>query len=308
MKNKFGLFCKISRKALFYLIMSGTFILGLAFFLSFLSLFDINKKKGEHLGFTFGNFYKQLKHVLRQFQDFTPSGFIEYVINPKVVDGFLHSYSILGISLASIILLGSLIAFSVILSPFKLRRKLSQFLDFFEGLPDLMFIFAINMLNIILLKEFNYKIFSMYGFGSNQPIAFPVIVISFLPAILFGLFLLKTMEDEEQEQYIQLGFSKGLTKSYLYSVHLIRNILPVFTIKFRNIIYMLLSNLVLVEQMYFYEKAHTSEIMFQMYMGTHVLDLVYSIVLFILPVIFLELLIKLYVKIAVTRNRGALQI
>lgn len=299
-------FFEIIKKTAYYLAMTGIFILGIAFFLSFTYVFDFNEKKGEHLGFSFDGFYKQFNNVLNQLMDFRPESFIKYAANPTVLDGFLHSYTILGISLAIIIIVGSMISIIVMLSPVNLRRKLHQFLDFFEGLPDLVFIFAINMLNIILLKEYNFKIFSMYGLGSTQPIAFPVIVISFLPAILFGLFLLKSMEDEEQEHYIQMGIAKGLRKSYVYLVHMTRNILPVFIIKFRIILYMLLSNLVLVEHMYYYETAHTNQIMMQMFRGEHVLLLIYSIVMFVLPVILLEYLIKFIVKVTVIRKRGTL--
>jgi peptide/nickel transport system permease protein len=306
MKKSLTTLLKFFKKTAYYLVMTGIFILGSAFFLSFTYLFDFNKKEGEHLGFSIDGFYKQLKNVLSQFMDFSPESFIEYAANPALLDGFLHSYTILGISLAIIIIVGSMISFIVMLSPVNLRRKLHHLLDFFEGLPDLVFIFAINMFNIFLLKEYNFKIFPMYGLGSTQPIAFPVIVISFLPAILFGLFLLKSMEDEEQEHYIQLGIAKGLRKSYVYMIHMTRNIFPVFIIKFRIILYMLLSNLVLVEHMYYYETAHTNQIMMEMFRGEHVLSLIYSIVMFVLPVILLEYLIKLIVKVTVIRKRGTL--
>lgn len=295
-------------KAAYYLALAGTFIIGLAFFLSFIYLFDFEKKQGEHLGLSPKRFFGQFKNILDQFMDFKPQNFFDYAFNPKFLDGFFHSYTILGISLAIIICAGGLIAFWGMLSPLKIRRRLHGFLDFFEGLPDLVFIFAVNMLNITLLKQYNYKIFSLYGFGSNQPIVFPVIVISFLPAILFGLYLLKSMEDEEQEQYILVGFSKGLAKSYLYFIHMTRNILPVFMIKFRLILYMLLSNLVLVEHMYFYETAITNEIMIQMFRGEHALTLIYSIIMFLLPVILLEFILKFVVTITVIRKLGEIRI
>lgn len=304
MKKSFKILFTVLRKAVYYLLLSAAFILGVAFFLSFSSLFDLGKKQGEHLGISFNRFYQEMKNVLNQFQDFKSHSFIEYLSNTQVQDGFFHSYTILGLSLGIIIIVGSSIAFIVMLSPFKLRRMLKSFLDLFEGLPDLMFIFAVNMLVLFLFKEYNMKILSMYGFGSNQPVAFPVIVIAFLPAILFGVFLIKNMEDEEQELYIHVGFSKGLSKAYLYVVHMIRNVLPIFTIKFRSILYMLLSNLVLVENMYFYEQAHTSIMLMQMYRGEHFLPLLYSILMLILPVILFEYLVRMIVQFTVVKKRG----
>lgn len=296
------------RKAAYYLLLFATFILGIGFFLSFISLFDLGKKQGEHLGLSFNRFYKQFKEVLSQLNDFKLQSISDYVTNSQVLDGYFYSYTILGISLVIIIVVGSIIAFTIMLSPFKLRRKLRIFLDLFEGLPDLMFIFAINMLNIFLYQEYNMKIFKMYGLGSNQPIAFPVIVISFLPAILFGVFLLKAMEDEEEELYIQVGLSKGLSRGYLYIVHMLRNVLPVFTLKFRSILYMLLSNLVLVEFMYFYEQAFTSILLDQVFLGEHIVLLISTILMLITPVILFEFLVRMIVKYSVVKKRGEIQL
>ena len=308
MKKRMNILFIALTKTAYYLLLIATFLLGITVFLSLPLLFDLGKKPGEHLGFTFDVLTKEMKHVLNQMMDYKSHSFIEYATSPQVLDGFLHSYTILSISLVIIVLAGSAIAFAVMLSPYRLRKILRTILDLFEGLPDLIFIFIINMLIIYLYQEYNFKLLTMYGFGSNQPIVFPVILISFLPAILFGVFLLRSMEEEEQELYILVGFSKGLTKGYLYTVHMIRNVLPVFTLRFRSILYMLLSNLVLVEFMYFYEQAHTSKLLLHIFMGDHVLLLLYSIIMLILPVIILESVIRLIVKYTVLRKRGEIQL
>ncbi|WP_226085018.1 hypothetical protein [Mesobacillus sp. S13] len=274
MKNGFRILMKALIKVLYSLALIITSLLGIVSLLSFTALFNL--KNGEHLAIS--------------------------------IDGFLNSYQVLGISLATIILLGSLIGFLVILSPIKLRKRLHQFLDYFEGLPDLLFIFIINMLNIYLLKEFNFKIFPMYGFGSSQPLAFPVIVTSFLPAVLYALYLIKCMEEEEQAHYVHLGYSKGLSRVYLYFVYILRNILPILSLKFQVILYMLLSNLILVEHMYHYETTLTNQILFQVFRGEHVLPLIYGIGILILPIIMFEVLIKLVVRETVTRRRGEFQL
>jgi peptide/nickel transport system permease protein len=308
MKKGMNILVTALKKTAYNLLLFATFLLGVAVFVSLPLLFDLGKKPGEHLGFAFDRLTKEMKNVLIQMMDYKSHSFIEYATSPQVLDGFLHSYTILSISLVIIILAGSAIAYAVMLSPYSLRKILRTFLDLFEGLPDLIFIFIINMLIIYLYQEYNIKLLTMYGLGSNQPIVFPVILISFLPSILFGVFLLKSMEDEEQELYILVGFSKGLTKGYLYTVHMIRNVLPVFALKFRSILYMLLSNLVLVEFMYFYDQAHTSILLMHLFMGDHVLLLLNSIMMLVLPVIILESLIRLIVKYTVLRKRGEIQL
>lgn len=308
MKNGFRILKKALTKVLYSLALIGTFLLGVGSLLSFTALFNFNRKNGEHLALSIDGFQERLQTFLNQLLDFSFKSVIEYSQNPNVLDGFLNSYQVLGISLATIIILGSIIGFLVILSPIKLRKRYHQFLDYFEGLPDLLFIFIINMLNIYLLKEFNYKIFPMYGFGSSQPVAFPVIVTSFLPAILYALYLIKCMEEEEQAHYVHLGYSKGLSRIYLYFVYILRNILPILSLKFRVILYMLLSNLILVEHMYHYETTLSNQILYKVFRGEHVLPLIYGISFLILPVIMFEFLLKLVIKETVIRKRGEFQI
>ncbi|WNF21031.1 ABC transporter permease subunit [Mesobacillus jeotgali] len=308
MKNGFWLLKKAITKALYSLALIGTSLLGIASLLSFTALFNFDRKNGEHLALSIDGFLQQFQMIFSQLLDFSFNSVLDYAKNPNVLDGFVNSYQVLGISLATIILLGSMIGFLVILSPIKLRKRLHHFLDHFEGLPDLLFIFIINMMNIYLLKEFNFKIFPMYGFGSSQPIAFPVIVTSFLPAILYGLYLIKCMEEEEHAHYVHLGFSKGLSRSYLYFAYILRNILPVLTLKFRIILYMLLSNLILVEHMYHYEMTLTNQILYQVFRGEHVLPLIYGIGILILPIIIFESLMKLVVRQTVIRKRGEFQL
>ncbi|MBT2692509.1 hypothetical protein [Bacillus sp. ISL-55] len=308
MNNGLWIFKIILVKALYILALIGAFLLGISFLLSFTALFNFDRKPGEHLAISFHGFQLQMETIFAQLTEFSFKSIFEFVKEPNALDSFIASYKVLGISLVAIIMLGSMIGFLVILLPIKLRRSFHQFLDYFEGLPDLLFIFIINMLNIYLLQEFNFKIFPMYGFGSSQPVAFPVIVISFLPAVLFGLYLIKCMEDEEQAQYVQLGYSKGLSKSYLYAVYMLRNVLPVLSLKFRVTLYMMLSNLILVEHMYHYNIALSNQIFEQVFRGQHVLPLIYGIGILIFPVIILEYVIKLIVKVTVIRKRGEFQL
>lgn len=304
MENVIRILKKAINKVLYSLALIGTSLFGIASLLSFTALFNLNRKNGEHLALSIDGFQDHFQMIFSQLLDFRFNSVLTYAKNPKVLDGFLNSYLVLGLSLATILLLGSMIGFLVILSPIKLRKRLHQFLDYFEGLPDLLFIFIINMLNIYLLKEFNFKIFPMYGFGSSQPVAFPVIITSFLPAVIYGLYLIKCMEEEEQAHYIHLGYSKGLSRAYIYFVYILRNILPIISLKFRVILYMLLSNLILVEHMYHYEITLTNQILYQVFTGEHVLPLIYGIGILILPIIMFEFLIKLVVRETVIRKRG----
>ena len=58
------------------------------------------------------------------------------------------------------------------------------------------------------------------------------------------------MEEEFERHYILLGQAKGLSKMQLLFNHLTRNIVPVVAIHFKTIIFMVLTNLVLVEHMF----------------------------------------------------------
>jgi peptide/nickel transport system permease protein len=293
------------RKISFFIISGVAAILGLAFFVSFPKLFQLSGTEKKHIQLDWNSFFTNFKETLAQFTELTDLSYSYHYLQGDTLDRYQYSYSIFGTSLLIVILGGLMIAFLIMLLPYKFRNKLIAMINIFSGVPDLVFIFLFNMLHIFLFREYRIKLFVLYGFGNIKPFLFPVIIIAILPIILFAGYLIKSMADEEEEQYILTGLSKGLSRLYIYPFHMARNILPIILIHFRTIVFTLLTNLVLVEHMYFID-GFSKELITQMNSG--LMSLFYGVALFVLPVLLLELLCIIYVKTITVTRKGKLEI
>lgn len=276
---------------------------GLLFFVSFPKLFDFRPDESEHLGFRFLDFLTAFKATALQLSSGHSWRFVESWNEETVIGRYTYSLEIILISLAFTILIGSSIAYIMMSLSFKKRSKLKHVLNFIEGLPDLLVIFIIQMSLFALYREYGIRLVTMYGLAGKEPLIFPMIINSLLPSLFFAQYFFKAMEDEYEKHYILLGQAKGLSNLQLLFTHLTRNILPVISIHFKTIIFMITTNLVLVEQM-FVLNGYTKELydLLTKNAGSPAQILFYAGI-FLLPILLLERIITLSgKKIASTRG------
>jgi peptide/nickel transport system permease protein len=238
------------KKIIHYPFLLLTSIAGLLFFMAFPRLFTFREPDSEHLGINLLSFLKVIGDTAMQI--FKPSSwqFFETWNTETVIDRYTYSLELIFFSLLFTIFIGSVIAYLFMNLSFKQRLRVKNVLNFFEGIPDLLVIFLIQMFLFMLYREFQIRLVTMYGLAGKEPIIFPMIINSLLPSLFFAQYLIKVMEEEFEKHYILLGQAKGLSKFHLLSSHLTRNIVPVVSIHFKTIIFMVLTNLVLVEHMF----------------------------------------------------------
>lgn len=238
------------KKYIHYPFLLLTSVAGLLFFMTFPKLFAFYVPGSDHLGFKLPAFIKALAATAAQF--FEPASWkvFESWNRETVIDRYTYSLELLSVSLLFTVFIGSLIAFIFMNLPFKQRSKVKNTLNFFEGIPDLLIIFMIQLFLFTLIREFNIRLVTMYGLAGKEPIVFPMIITSLLPSLFFAQYLITVMEEEFDKHYILLGLAKGLSKVQLLLIHLTRNILPVVSIHLKTIIFLVLTNMVLVEHMF----------------------------------------------------------
>ncbi|MFT9600747.1 ABC transporter permease subunit [Mesobacillus sp.] len=238
------------KKFIQYLLLLLTSIAGLLFFMAFPRLFDYRVSGSDHLGFKLLAFIKAIEATAIQF--FKPDSWkvLDIWYQETVIDRYTYSLELIFASLLFTIFIGSVIAYLFMNLPYKYRLRVKNVLNFFEGIPDLLVIFMIQMFLFMLYREFQIRLVTMYGLAGNEPIIFPMIINSLLPSLFFAQYLIKVMEEEFEKHYILLGQAKGLSRLHLLFSHLTRNIVPVVSIHFRTIIFMVLTNMVLVEHMF----------------------------------------------------------
>ncbi|WP_108670376.1 ABC transporter permease [Peribacillus acanthi] len=292
------------RKIIHYPLITLTGMLGFVVFLAFPKLFAFpTTGDQEHLvlnsGFILSSFLKTLKALT------TPSDwtFIEGWMKDVVIERYIYSLQIMGISLLFTILIGCMIACFIIFIPLKMRSPFKIALNFLEGLPDLFILFLLQMGLLKLYKDYGIKIFSLYGIAETKPYVFPMIINSILPSLFFAQYLLKVMEEEMEKHYILLGKAKGLSRVYIFQNYLLRNIFPVVMIHFKTIIFMVLTNLVLVEHMFVLD-GYIHELYVILSFNSHnPLAIVFYVLMLMIPIFVFELLLILSAK-SIGKIRG----
>lgn len=286
------------KKFITYPFLFLTSVAGLLFFMTFPRLFTYrgNGSGSEHLGIKLASFLKALKETSMQF--FKPDSwkFFESWNTETVIDRYTYSLEVIFVSLLFTVFVGGLIAFIFMNLPYKQRSRVKNILNFFEGMPDLLIIFMIQMFLFTIYREFQIRLVTMYGLAGNEPLIFPMLINSLLPSLFFAQYLIKVMEEEFEKHYILLGQAKGLSKMQLILFHLTRNIVPVISIHFKTIIFLVLTNLVLVEHMFILDGYIQELNKLLQIQGVSPVKVFFYVGIFMLPVILLERLVTFYGK------------
>ncbi|WP_462413234.1 ABC transporter permease subunit [Neobacillus sp. Marseille-QA0830] len=209
-------------------------------------------------------------------------------------ESYRYSMTILSVSLFVVILTGIFLAILLQMAPGIIRRPLKKVIDFFEVVPDLFIIFLFQFVIITLYKETGLKILQLYGIFGQKPLFVPIATISFLPAMMLMQFIIKELEQEESKDYVQYSLVKGLSRFRILFVHMVRNIIPLFVIHLRTILWVLLSNLYLLEFM-FNLPGFTKTFMIS-YGKDDFLVMVILLLLFMLPLLIIEAISFLVLK------------
>jgi peptide/nickel transport system permease protein len=229
-----------------YLIRGLCIVSGAILFLSIPRLFYV---EGKRLLYGPEFFLGSLKDTLMQIMHFNPAPFFEQWVTTSIGERYFYTLEILGLSLLAMIIGGILLTGVFIITPRKLQSKLKDLINFSEAVPDLLIIFLLQFAVIYLYKETGFKLFRLYGLSEKSYIM-PVLTVALLPSFFMAQFLIKEIEAEWEKDYVIFAKSKGLHNLTIYFVHILRNIFPMAIIQLRTLIWILLSNLVLIEYLF----------------------------------------------------------
>jgi peptide/nickel transport system permease protein len=132
----------------------------------------------------------------------------------------------------------------------KIKRTINSSSVFLSSLPDIFVIAALQLFVIWFLKETGILLIDVASVGKNQVILFPAITLSILPTFFFLELMVSFINEEEKLPYVELARGKGLNKFDLLFVHMIRNILISVTYHGKQIVWMMLSNLLILEYLF----------------------------------------------------------
>ncbi|WP_261129812.1 ABC transporter permease subunit [Bacillus sp. Marseille-Q3570] len=217
-----------------------------------------------------------------------------YPLFPMFWEYYLYSIKIFMAALVTAMFAGIFLTYFTAFLPKRVVQVLSRILSFLEALPDIFVIFVVQFFIIWFYKKTEILLFPIAG-AFEKVYFVPIIVLSLLPTLFFyKVSLFMTMEEYEKH-YAEFAISKGVRPNLLFLKHIFRNAVIGITSHSKAIIWLMLSNLIILERI------------FNIYgLTRYILNykqieiIAFSLIMFYIP-IFLILLIS---KLVIQRSTG----
>ncbi|MFI8575356.1 ABC transporter permease subunit [Rossellomorea aquimaris] len=179
-----------------------------------------------------------------------PISDVERPLFPIIIKAFMSSARIFFLALA-LALASSILLMVLYFSVGNVIRKVIQGVSFYlASLPDIFVIGILQMLVIWFFKQTGILVIDIASLGENQVILFPAITLSILPTFFFLGSMVSFLQEEERLPYVELAKGKGLGKFRIMFIHMMRNVLVSLTYHGKQIIWMMLSNLLILEYLF----------------------------------------------------------
>ncbi|MCR8848013.1 hypothetical protein NQ095_06300 [Rossellomorea sp. SC111] len=179
-----------------------------------------------------------------------PVSHIERPLFPIILKAFMSSARIfflaLGLALTCSVLM-IILYFSV---GKRIRQGMEAISFYLASLPDIFVIGSLQMLVVWFFKQTGILVVDIASLGENQVILFPAVTLSILPTFFFLGSMVSFLKEEEGLPYVELAKGKGLGRFRIMFIHMMRNVLVSLTYHGKQIIWMMLSNLLILEYLF----------------------------------------------------------
>jgi len=194
---------------------------------------------------TFGHSFLHLNEMKIQIGIFSKQTPLwSYLVEP-----FTYSFIILSSSFICTFTLGILFSYiTYLLSP-KMQRIVKEGLFFLQSIPDVMFIFAVQLFIIWLYKKTNILIVDPIA-GLEKVYVLPILVVSILPGIMLFQMTFLAIEEERRKTYVEFAKAKGLSSGSILFKHILRNVVVTLFSHSHYLFWLLVSNLLVVEYLF----------------------------------------------------------
>ncbi|RZT14536.1 ABC transporter permease subunit [Fictibacillus sp. BK138] len=191
------------------------------------------------------------------FQEMMKPSEIMYFTGSGVYPLFPEIWGIIGYSLTILFsaffiaiilaLIFSLVIFSL---PARLKDKIRVFSFMFESIPDVLIAIGMQFFIIWFFKKTNILLFQIVSLYDQKTYFVPIFCLTVLPTLLILRILLLNMEEEFNKQYIDTAKGKGIGRFRILWRHVLPNTLLSVFHQSRNILWFMLSNLLMVEYLF----------------------------------------------------------
>ncbi|MGD7043355.1 ABC transporter permease subunit [Jeotgalibacillus proteolyticus] len=166
-----------------------------------------------------------------------------------MLEAYQYSMSLLLMSLGIAFVVVLIFTCLYHLLTYRMKKLAKWILVFLDCIPDVILILIFQLSVILLYKETGFKLLQLYGIG-NDVYLLPVICLSITPTVLLLKISLRIHDDEQSKEYIDFALSKGLSRQYVFLIHVLRNIFFSITNHVGLIYWMMLSGLIVIEYLF----------------------------------------------------------
>jgi ABC-type dipeptide/oligopeptide/nickel transport system permease component len=199
-----------------------------------------------------GNFFIKIQNP----SDITYLRFINYykqvesLMFPEIWERLAYSLTILSSSIMLAITISILSAYIYYIGEGKLQRVIRWISVALNSVPDVMMIICIQLFFIALAKQFKVMPFTIITFNENKAYFLPILCLTILPTVQLFQMILTFIESEADKTYVEFAKAKGLSKTYIFFVHMTRNIAIHLIHQSKIIFLFLISNLFILENLF----------------------------------------------------------
>ncbi|PFA63366.1 peptide transporter [Bacillus sp. AFS015802] len=212
-----------------------------------------------------------------------------YPMFPAFWEPYFYSVSIFIAAFLLSVIMGILLAYLTHLLPAGWSKFIIRTTNLLESTPDIFILIVIQYSVIFILKETGVLLFPIVG-AQEKVYLIPILTLSILPTIMLFRITYLLVNDEYGKPYVDLIKSRGMSKHFIFFIHILRNITFSLLNHSKSIILFLLSSLIVFERL------------FNIYGITHFIlsfsqmDVIcFSLILFYLPVFLLLLIIRVII-------------
>ncbi|MGG2027323.1 ABC transporter permease subunit [Gottfriedia sp. S16(2024)] len=162
---------------------------------------------------------------------------------------YVYSFIILSTSFICIFTLGILFSYGTYLLSPQMRKVVKECLFLLQSIPDVMFIFAVQLFIIWLYKKTNILIVDPVA-GFENIYVLPILVVSVLPGIMLFQMTFLAIEEESKKTYVEFAKAKGLSNGWILLRHILRNVVVTLFSNSHFLFWILISNLLVVELLF----------------------------------------------------------
>ncbi|MCA1054170.1 ABC transporter permease subunit [Rossellomorea aquimaris] len=202
------------------------------------------------------SYWERLLSVLKEIawpQDLVyvnPVSEIEREVFPILFSAFFSSARIVFLALVMAIVNSLVLLVCYFFAGTSFKALIKSCSVVISSLPDIFVIAVLQIFVILFFKSTGVLLIDVASTGENQVILFPAVALSILPTFFFLGLLVSFLNEEEHLSYVELARGKGLNKYRILFIHMIRNILISVTYHGKQIVWMMLSNLLILEYLF----------------------------------------------------------